>query len=174
MTLARFKKLVDRALEATLVGLFGTLLLAVVWQVVSRYLMGAPSSFTEEVARFSFIALSLLGAAYVAGQQGHLAVGLLSESAELTRKKSSRAIDSEHQSHVFRSANHGGARFGAHLVLTRANFTGIGTPSGMDLRDGAPDRAFDWLLFGGHSLLASGQPTNLSGQPRNSEGAQSS
>ena len=52
--------------------------LAVLWQVASRYLLGDPSSVTEELARFLLIWLGLLGAAYAFGQRAHVALpGLL-------------------------------------------------------------------------------------------------
>lgn len=45
-----------------------------VWQVVSRYFLGVSTSFTDELARFLFIWVSLIGAAYVLGRRGHIAI----------------------------------------------------------------------------------------------------
>lgn len=36
-----------------------------------------PSSFTEELARYLFIWIGILGAAYASGQQTHLAIDIL-------------------------------------------------------------------------------------------------
>lgn len=83
----RIKAKLDRLLAGLLVGLFGILLLSVLWQVASRYLLGAPATFTEEVARFSFIWLALLGSAYVAGQREHLAIDLLPSTLEGSQKR---------------------------------------------------------------------------------------
>ena len=65
---------INRGIEILLVVIFGLLVIDVVWQVVSRYLVGQSSSFTEEFARFALIWLAILGAAYLNGQRGHLAI----------------------------------------------------------------------------------------------------
>lgn len=78
MTRYQVKNQVDRVVEFTLMVLFSVLTVAVSWQVLSRYALETPATATEEVARFSFLWLSFLGAAYVIGQKKHLAVDLLS------------------------------------------------------------------------------------------------
>lgn len=65
---------INRIIEYFLVGIFALLVLDVLWQVISRYLVGRSSSFTEEFARFALIWLAILGAAYLNGQRGHLAI----------------------------------------------------------------------------------------------------
>ena len=68
----------NKVIETLLVFIFGLLVLDVVWQVVSRYVVGQSSSFTEEFARFSLIWLTVLGAAYINGQkEGHLSMDFL-------------------------------------------------------------------------------------------------
>tara|TARA_R110002167_G_scaffold224881_1_gene430269 strand:+ start:193 stop:663 length:471 start_codon:yes stop_codon:yes gene_type:complete len=70
--------LLNRIIEGFLVFIFGLLVLDVVWQVVSRYVVGQSSSFTEEFARFALIWLTVLGAAYINGQkEGHLSMDFL-------------------------------------------------------------------------------------------------
>ncbi|HVS66364.1 MAG TPA: TRAP transporter small permease [Thermoanaerobaculia bacterium] len=77
-SLATLRRAVDRLLEAILALLLSAMTLAVLWQVASRYLLGDPSSVTEELARFLLIWLGLLGAAYAFGQKAHVALpGLL-------------------------------------------------------------------------------------------------
>ncbi len=49
----------------------------VLWQVISRYFLGTPSSFTDELARYLMIWLGILGAAYVSGQNLHVAIDVL-------------------------------------------------------------------------------------------------
>ena len=46
-------------------------------QVLSRYVLAHPFSWTEEVARFAFIWWSFLGAAYVVRLNGHLGMDIL-------------------------------------------------------------------------------------------------
>lgn len=57
--------------------IFALLVVDVLWQVLSRYLVGKPSSFTEEFARFAMIWLVVLGAAYLNGKQSHLSMDYL-------------------------------------------------------------------------------------------------
>ncbi|MCB0550436.1 MAG: TRAP transporter small permease [Phaeodactylibacter sp.] len=68
---------INRIIEMFLALIFGLLVLDVSWQVFSRYLIGQSSSFTEEFARFALIWLSILGAAYLNGQRGHLSIDFL-------------------------------------------------------------------------------------------------
>ena len=55
---------INRGIEILLVVIFGLLVIDVVWQVVSRYLVGQSSSFTEEFARFALIWLAILTLSY--------------------------------------------------------------------------------------------------------------
>lgn len=56
----------------------GLLVLDVVWQVFTRYVLASPSTFTDELARFLLIWVSFLGAAYASGQHLHLSIDLFS------------------------------------------------------------------------------------------------
>lgn len=69
----------DRVLGIVLIILMTTLVAAVSWQVLSRYLLQAPSSWTEELARFVLIWLGLLGAAYAYRTRAHLGLDLLAQ-----------------------------------------------------------------------------------------------
>ena len=71
------RKKIDRTLGNFLVLLLFLMVLSVLWQIFSRYLLNAPSSFTEELARYLFIWIGILGAAYASGQQTHLAIDIL-------------------------------------------------------------------------------------------------
>ena len=71
------KKIIDRLLGSFLVMAMGFIVLAVLWQVFSRYILQNPSSLTEEIARFLLIWLGILGAAYASGQRAHLAIDIL-------------------------------------------------------------------------------------------------
>ncbi|MEO9891776.1 TRAP transporter small permease [Aurantibacter sp.] len=87
-------QLLNKIIENLLVVIFGLLVIDVVWQVVSRYVVGQSSSFTEEFARFSLIWLTVLGAAYINGQrEGHLSMDfLLSKLTEEKRNKRKKII----------------------------------------------------------------------------------
>ena len=73
---------VDTALGWACAVLMGLSVLNVVWQVVTRFVLGSPSGFTDELARFLLIWLGLLGAAYAVGQRMHLAIDLLPRALE--------------------------------------------------------------------------------------------
>lgn len=71
------KLILDKILGSLLVFLMAVMVTAVSWQVFSRYILQASSSFTEEIARYLLIWIGILGAAYVAGQQQHLSIDIL-------------------------------------------------------------------------------------------------
>lgn len=68
---------IDKTLEIILIALMVILVIDVLWQVTSRYVLSSPSSFTDELAGYLLIWVGVLGAAYVAGRQEHLAIDLL-------------------------------------------------------------------------------------------------
>lgn len=72
----RILRIFEEAVAGTLmVALFALL----VFQVVSRYIFGNPAPWTEELSRFVFIWMIFIGAAYLASQNKHLAVTMLSD-----------------------------------------------------------------------------------------------
>lgn len=81
------RKTIDNILEKTLIVIMSVLVVDVLWQVASRYLLSSPSSFTDELAGFLLIWVGVLGAAYVAGKQEHLAIDLLLQKSSVKRQK---------------------------------------------------------------------------------------
>ena len=73
----KLRKSIDAALSASLILIMAVMVLNVLWQVFSRYVLGSPSSFTDELARYLMIWLGVLGAAYVSGRNGHVAIDVL-------------------------------------------------------------------------------------------------
>ncbi|ECG8589421.1 TRAP transporter small permease [Salmonella enterica subsp. salamae] len=80
MIFNRLKVAVDRAIAAFSVAVMIALVICVVWQVFSRYVLNQPSTLTDELARFLMIWVGLLGAAYTVGAQRHLSIDLLAIS----------------------------------------------------------------------------------------------
>ncbi|MGO4894300.1 TRAP transporter small permease [Flavobacterium sp. W21_SRS_FM6] len=70
-------KYLDKTLAGALIGVMLCILLAVSWQVVSRYLLKDPSSVTEELARFLLIWVGLLGAVYAYRTNSHLGLNIV-------------------------------------------------------------------------------------------------
>jgi len=81
------KKSLDKILGSFLVFLMVLIVLAVLWQVFSRYVLHSPSSVTEELARYLLIWIGILGSAYAAGQQDHLAINLLEERLDKSNRQ---------------------------------------------------------------------------------------
>lgn len=72
--MAAVKKVLDRTLAAICVVLFAVLVLEVVWQVFTRQVLGDPSTWSEEAARYTFVWLGFFAAALVFSERGHIAV----------------------------------------------------------------------------------------------------
>ena len=83
----KFQHTLNRVLEIFLVLLMTVLVLDVLWQVFSRYLLSSPSSFTDELAGFLLIWVGVLGAAYVAGRKEHLAIDILIQRSPPARQR---------------------------------------------------------------------------------------
>lgn len=71
------KDTLDKYIGHFLVFLMTVMLLSVVWQVFTRYILGSSSDFTDELARYLLIWIGTLGAAYISGKNMHLAIDLL-------------------------------------------------------------------------------------------------
>jgi len=83
----KFRRILDKMLERAVIILMGALVLDVLWQVASRYLLQKPSSFTDELAGFLLIWVGLLGAAWAAGMKHHLAIDLLYQKLSPQRRR---------------------------------------------------------------------------------------
>lgn len=83
---------VDYFLEKFLVFIMSILVIDVLWQVTSRYVLSSPSSFTDELAGFLLIWVSLFGAAYVTGKQEHLAIDLMLQKAQAGKRRALELI----------------------------------------------------------------------------------
>ncbi len=71
------KNKLDKLIAHFLVILMALMVINVTWQVASRYIFKDPSSFTDELSRYMMIWVGMLGAAYVAGKNEHLAIDIL-------------------------------------------------------------------------------------------------
>lgn len=82
------RKTIDKILGKLLVLIMGVMVVNVLWQVFTRFVVGTPSSFTDELARYLMIWLGILGAAYVSGKNMHVAIDVLPQRfTEKTQKK---------------------------------------------------------------------------------------
>jgi len=68
---------IDKILANALILIMSVMVINVLWQVFTRFVVGTPSSFTDELARYLMIWLGILGAAYVSGRNMHVAIDVL-------------------------------------------------------------------------------------------------
>ena len=81
------RKTIDMILSRFVILVMAILVLDVIWQVISRYIMKEPSSWTDELAGFLLIWVGLFGAAYATGKKDHLAIDLLPRKLGYRRRK---------------------------------------------------------------------------------------
>ncbi|HEY7885820.1 MAG TPA: TRAP transporter small permease [Cellvibrionaceae bacterium] len=75
-------EVIERVLATFLGLLMAAIVLDVTWQVVTRFILNNPSSYTEELARFLLIWIGLLGSAYAYRKKAHLGLDILSQKLE--------------------------------------------------------------------------------------------
>ncbi|NLS13764.1 TRAP transporter small permease [Vibrio sp. SM6] len=83
----KIKQGIDQVVLAVCSLAILTLVVTVTWQVFSRYVLNDPSSFTDELARYTMIWFGLLGASYLFGKNGHLAITLFISAVSEPLKK---------------------------------------------------------------------------------------
>lgn len=81
------RKAADFILSRFVIIVMAVLVLNVLWQVASRYIMREPSSWTDELAGFLLIWVGLFGAAYATGKKDHLAIDLLPRKLDPAGRK---------------------------------------------------------------------------------------
>lgn len=87
------RKIVDKILSTLVIIVMSVLVLDVVWNVASRYLLNAPSSFSVELARYLLIWVGMLGAAYTSGKKEHIAIELLPQKLQRKNPAKKRKLD---------------------------------------------------------------------------------
>ena len=102
---------VDKVLANTLIIIMSVMVINVLWQVFSRYILENPSSFTDELARYLMIWIGILGAAYVSGKNMHVAIDVLPKKfSKSTQKKITRFVNLLIIAFVFTALIVGGIR----------------------------------------------------------------
>jgi TRAP-type C4-dicarboxylate transport system permease small subunit len=83
----KFVAKLDYLIEKLLMLLILAIVLIVTWQVLSRYLLQAPSSVSEEAARFLLIWISLIGAVYCYRTKAHLGLDIITNKLAIKQQK---------------------------------------------------------------------------------------
>ena len=73
------KKGVNKAVEVFAVVLIAVMVLLVVWQIVARYLLHQPSSFSEALTTYMFVWLVVVTATYAFGSRDHMCISFLND-----------------------------------------------------------------------------------------------
>ena len=60
-------------------GSFLVMVVLTCWQVLTRYVLNNPSSWSEELVSYMFAWMSLLGASLVTAERGHMNIPILVE-----------------------------------------------------------------------------------------------
>ena len=85
---------VNKALEWFMIIIFALLVLDVLFQVFSRYILGTSFTWTEEFARFALIWMTILGAAYLNAKREHLSMDFLYQKfSKANQRKASILIE---------------------------------------------------------------------------------
>lgn len=83
MTLTKIHIIMQKTLRGLLIFLMAAMAIDVLWQIATRFLLGDPSVWTEELARFILIWLGCLGAAFGVGEGFHLEMDYFLQKAGL-------------------------------------------------------------------------------------------
>ena len=85
--LGAVRRFLDRVLAVLCIIFFVGLVAIVSWQVFTREVLNDSAPWTEESARYTFVVLAVLAAAYVFSERGHIAVEILVEKLPLRFQK---------------------------------------------------------------------------------------
>lgn len=77
----RVRDYLNKSLYVLAGGSFILMTLLTCWQVFTRYILGRPSSWSEELVSYLFAWMALFGASLVVGERGHMNIPLLVEKS---------------------------------------------------------------------------------------------
>ena len=75
----QLRNILDKALKALAGISFIAMVVLTCWQVFTRYILGDPSTWSEELVSYLFAWMSLLGASLVTSERGHMNIPILIE-----------------------------------------------------------------------------------------------
>ena len=83
----KIRTFLDQLMKVFNAIVLGTLTLLVTWQVITRYLLSNPSTWSEELSSYLFAWATMFGAAYVFGKRDHMNIPILVEKFSKTTQK---------------------------------------------------------------------------------------
>lgn len=75
----KLRKVLTGVLNILAGGSFLVMVILTCWQVFTRYVLGNPSSWSEELVSYMFAWMSLLGASIVTSERGHMNIPIFVE-----------------------------------------------------------------------------------------------
>ncbi len=73
------RKVIDKIIEIMCTLIMGYMVLAVCWQVITRFVLKNPSTTTEEILRYLLVWTTMVGGAYAYGRRKHLSINMLTK-----------------------------------------------------------------------------------------------
>ena len=73
------RKIIDKIIEVMCTAIMGYMVLAVCWQVITRFVLKNPSTVTEEILRYLLVWTTMVGGAYAYGRRKHLSINMLAK-----------------------------------------------------------------------------------------------
>lgn len=81
------RKIIDKIIEILCTVIMGYMVLAVCWQVITRFILKNPSTLTEEILRYLLVWTTMVGGAYAYGRRKHLAINMLTKKLPEKQQK---------------------------------------------------------------------------------------
>lgn len=124
------RKALDNLMKILSAGTLLAMLLFVVWQVFTRYILGKPSTWSEELVGYLFAWSTLFGAGLVVSERGHMNIPVLIDTKSVKTQKYA-AIFSEVIIFIFSLVvlSYGGIRI-TKLALNQMT-SSLGLPIGL-------------------------------------------
>lgn len=81
------RKVIDKIIEILCTVIMGYMVLAVCWQVITRFILKNPSTLTEEILRYLLVWTTMVGGAYAYGRRKHLSINMLTKKLPHKQQK---------------------------------------------------------------------------------------
>lgn len=81
------RKIIDKIIEVLCTIIMGIMVIAVCWQVFTRFVLKDPSTVTEEMLRYLLVWTTMVGAAYAYGRRKHLSIGIVMKKLSPSAQK---------------------------------------------------------------------------------------
>lgn len=85
--LVKVKNVINKILSAASVVLLVFMTSLVLWQVFTRYVLGKPAAFTEELVKYSLMWTAFIGAAYAFFTRDHMSLTIIKDKLTGNKRK---------------------------------------------------------------------------------------